>query len=223
MTHSEDSIEFEKSIASGERFEFGKNWQKFLNRLNEARIIEAEKSLQEKLSIENLNGRSFIDIGCGSGLFSLAAVRLGAGPIVSFDFDTFSVACCRNLKQRFFPEKNEWTIEQASVLNDSFLRGLGSFDIVYSWGVLHHTGEMWKAIENASQLGQAGGSLFIAIYNDQGFSSQMWTGVKKLYNRLPSYLRFLVLHPSFVVIWLPIYLRDIFTRASWENMAILHQ
>jgi 2-polyprenyl-3-methyl-5-hydroxy-6-metoxy-1,4-benzoquinol methylase len=210
MTQSEDSIEFEKSVASGNRFEFGKNWQRFLNRLNEDRIIEAEKSIREKLGVENLNGLSFLDIGCGSGLFSLAAVRLGAKSVVSFDFDSFSVLCCRELKQRFFPDQLSWKIEQASVLNDSYLQGLGSFDIVYSWGVLHHTGQMWKAIENASRLVKPGGKLFIAIYNDQGIPSRMWAAVKKLYNRLPSFLRFLVLYPSFVVIWFPIFLRDLF-------------
>lgn len=210
MTDPDGAGEFEKEVASGNRFEFGKNWQKYLNRLNDARISEAEKSLKEKLAVENLNGLSFLDIGCGSGLFSLAAVRLGAESVKSFDFDTFSVACCKDLKQRFYPQNSGWSIDQSSVLDDAYLRSLGQFDIVYSWGVLHHTGQMWKAIENASELVKPGGKLFIAIYNDQGIPSRMWRAVKRLYNWLPAYLRFLVLYPCFVFIWLPISLRDIF-------------
>lgn len=210
MAQTDDVREFERDVASGERFEFGKNWQKYSNRLNDARIAEAEKSLKEKLSVENLKGLSFLDIGCGSGLFSLAAVRLGANPVISFDFDAFSAACCRDLKSRYFPKLDTWSIDQASVLNESYLETLGKFDIVYSWGVLHHTGQMWKAIENASDLVKTGGELFIAIYNDQGISSRIWHRVKKTYNWLPPFLRFLVLYPAFIFIWLPIYLRDLF-------------
>lgn len=220
MIQVQDSEEFEKSVARGERFEFGKNWQRYLDRLNETKILEAEKSLKEKLAVENLNGLSFLDIGCGSGLFSLAAVRLGSSPVHSFDFDSFSVACCRDLKKRFFPDNTSWTIEQASVLNDTYLQGLPEFDIVYSWGVLHHTGKMWQAIENASHLVKPGGRLFIAIYNDQGIPSRIWTAIKKLYNRLPSFLRFLVLYPSFIIIWLPIFIRDLFKGhpgITWRN------
>jgi 2-polyprenyl-6-hydroxyphenyl methylase/3-demethylubiquinone-9 3-methyltransferase len=202
--------EFERDVADGERFEFGKNWQRFLSRLNENRIIEAEKSIKEKLAVENLDGLSFLDIGCGSGLFSLAAVRLGAKSVRSFDYDPYSAACCRELKQRYFPDKRDWSIEQASVLDETYLHGLGQFDIVYSWGVLHHTGQMWKAIENAADLVKTGGKLFIAIYNDQGIPSRIWRMVKKTYNKLPSSLRFLVLYPSFLFIWIPISLRDLF-------------
>jgi 2-polyprenyl-6-hydroxyphenyl methylase/3-demethylubiquinone-9 3-methyltransferase len=220
MTDSQISHEFDRSVASGERFEFGKNWQRFLNRINDERINEADRSLKEKLGIEDLNGKSFLDIGCGSGLFSLAAVRLGASPVVSFDYDTFSTACCVELKKKFFPQNDYWKVEQASVLDESYLSSLGQFDIVYSWGVLHHTGHMWKAIENASKLVKPDGRFFIAIYNDQGYSSKAWKSIKHLYNKLPSFLRFLVLYPAFVVIWLPIFIRDLFKGKpgiTWRN------
>ena len=187
-------------VYAGERFEFGRNWARFLRSLNEDRIAAAEASLRESLRTETLRGKTFLDIGSGSGLFSLAARRLGAS-VHSLDYDPQSVACTRELKQRYFPGDAAWGVEQGSALDAAYLASLGRFDVVYSWGVLHHTGRMWDAIENVARLVADGGSLFIAIYNDQGTASIRWRRVKQFYNRLPRGLRFLVVLPSFWVLY----------------------
>src|SRR6185369_5266724 len=174
--------------ASGQRFEFGKNWSRFLELLDDTRIKEAEASLKQMLSVDSLEGKSFIDVGSGSGLFSLAARRLGAR-VHSFDYDPNSVACTTELRKRYFPNDIAWKVEEASVLDQQYLNSLGTFDIVYSWGVLHHTGQMWQALENIHQLVAPGGKLFLALYNDAGSQSARWLGIKKTYNRLPSFLR----------------------------------
>lgn len=168
---------------TGGRFAFGKNWQRFLSVLNEERITEAERSLREMLQIDDLNGKSFLDIGCGSGLFSLAAMRLGAVKVHSFDFDPQSVACALELKSIYFPDVERWSIERGDVLDAGYLAGLGRWDVVYAWGVLHHTGDMWTALKHAASLPNAGGTLFIAIYNDQGAKSRRWKTVKAFYNK----------------------------------------
>lgn len=178
-----------KEIAEGERFSFGANWAHFLSVVDHRRIGEAESSLKEMLHVESLDGQRFLDIGSGSGLFSLAARRLGA-TVHSFDFDPQSVACAQELKRRYFPEDNAWHIEKGSVLDRSYLDDLGQFDVVYSWGVLHHTGAMWLALENAiSRVESEKGRLYIAIYNDQGFKSHLWWFVKYFYNRFPIFLK----------------------------------
>jgi 2-polyprenyl-3-methyl-5-hydroxy-6-metoxy-1,4-benzoquinol methylase len=170
------------------RFEFGKNWKNFLNTLNEERIVVAEKSLLQFLGETSLTGKTFLDIGCGSGLFSLAARRLGA-KVHSFDYDTNSVGCTQTLRDKFYPHDLDWTIEQGSVLDETYMATLGSFDIVYSWGVLHHTGAMWKALKVVSGNVTQNGKLFIAIYNDQGRTSKIWLAIKRGYNKSPSALR----------------------------------
>jgi 2-polyprenyl-3-methyl-5-hydroxy-6-metoxy-1,4-benzoquinol methylase len=171
-------------IAQGERFEFGKNWSRFLALLDDERIARAEESLKAMLEVEDLEGKSFLDIGSGSGLFSLAARRLGAR-VHSFDYDPHSVACTTELRRRYFQGDDSWKIEEGSALDADYVKSLGKFDVVYSWGVLHHTGEMWKALENAQLPVAAGGRLFIAIYNDQGSRSRRWLWVKRTYNDLP--------------------------------------
>jgi 2-polyprenyl-3-methyl-5-hydroxy-6-metoxy-1,4-benzoquinol methylase len=175
-------------LLSGQRFEFGANWSAFLSTLNSQRVELAEQSLQSFLGIRELRGKSFLDIGSGSGLFSLAARRLGAS-VRSFDYDPQSVQCTRELKNRYFRDDTEWTIEEGSILDSGYLNTLGKYDVVYSWGVLHHTGEMWTALSNAAALVAPNGRLFVALYNDQGSMSSRWRTLKRLYNRLPRFLR----------------------------------
>jgi len=181
-----------EKASKGSRFEFGKNWERFLKILNEERILEAEKSLKQMLEIENLNGKSFLDIGSGSGLFSLSARRLGAR-VHSFDYDPRCVACTQELKRRYFPDDVKWKIEQGNVLDVTYLNSLEKYDIVYSWGVLHHTGNMWRALENIAPLVNEKGTLFISIYNDQGPASQLWKSLKKVYNRSSKPMRILMI------------------------------
>jgi SAM-dependent methyltransferase len=162
------------------RFEFGRNWTSFLRTVTDDRIATAELSLREMLGVSQLSGIRFLDIGCGSGLFSLSARRLGA-TVHSFDYDENSVACARVLRDRYFPDDPQWTVEQGSVLDSAYLEKLGSFDTVYAWGVLHHTGDLWKAVRLAAERVGPGGRFFLAIYNDQGWRSTAWSYVKRLY------------------------------------------
>ncbi len=165
------------------RYGFGRNWRRFLGVLDEERIGVAEESLRQMLEVDDLQGKSFIDVGSGSGLFSLAAARLGASRIHSFDYDRDSVACTQELKSLYKPTMESWTIERGSVLDEDYLAGLGRYDVVYSWGVLHHTGNLWQALGAVVPLVLPQGRLFVAIYNDQGLISRGWRVVKRIYNR----------------------------------------
>jgi len=180
-------------------FAFGKNWERFnALYLNADRVAEAKRSLVAFLQGQTLEGKTFVDIGCGSGLFSLAALELGAAKIVSVDVDPDSVACCVQLKES---KGNPacWEVIEGSILDDALVDKLGTFDCVYSWGVLHHTGQMRRAIENATRLVAKHGLLYIAIYNktdEWGFhpdgrfgSSAFWTKEKKMYVQLPGFLQ----------------------------------
>ncbi len=164
-----------------ERFGFGRNWKSFISVLNGQRINDAISSLQSMLKCTNLTDKKFLDIGSGSGLFSLAAIKLGAS-VHSFDYDEISVSCAEQLRLEHQIDESKWIIDHASVLDSRYLDNIGQFDVVYSWGVLHHTGSMWLALLNASKKVSPGGKLFISIYNDQGWISQYWLHVKKLYN-----------------------------------------
>jgi 2-polyprenyl-3-methyl-5-hydroxy-6-metoxy-1,4-benzoquinol methylase len=175
-------------VARRQRFEFGKNWSRFLEVLDDTRIAQAEASLKNMLEVDHLNGKRFLDVGSGSGLFSLAARRLGA-EVHSFDYDPHSVRCTAELRRRYFPGDDRWVVEEGSVLDQPYMSSLETFDVVYSWGVLHHTGHMWEAMENVCPLVAPGGNLFIALYNDTGSQSARWRHIKRIYNGLPRPLR----------------------------------
>src|SRR5216684_4047925 len=178
------------TIDGAKRFGFGANWARFVPLVDDSRIKAAEESLIWYLG--DINGKTFLDIGSGSGLFSLAARRLGAR-VQSFDYDPLSVACTRELKRRYFPGDSNWTIEQGDVLNQNYLARLGQFDVVYSWGVLHVTGNMWEAIRNAAKLVTRGGLFHIAVNNDQGGASRRWIWIKRRYNNSGPLIKWLLL------------------------------
>ena len=165
--------------AQDERFRFGENWQSFLQTVDDKEIRLAEDSMRRLLQRETLGGLRFLDIGCGSGLFSLSARNLGA-KVHSFDFDAQAVECARTLKAKYWQADPQWTIEQGSILDDTQVERLGVFDVVYAWGVLHHTGEMRRAIRNAAALIAPDGVLAIALYRKTSLC-RLWTAEKRWY------------------------------------------
>jgi len=203
----------ELEIKQKKRFAFGKNWTNFLNSLDEERIIEAERSLSTMLGVDTLKGKRFLDAGSGSGLFSLAAYRMGA-EVYSFDFDPMSVECTNELKRRYHDGQRMWNISQGNLLDKEWLESLGQWDIVYSWGVLHHTGAMFEAMGNVAPLVKEGGCLFISIYNDQGRRSKLWRFVKKAYSGGSLITRFFLISVCLPLLWGFSFVRGLFTKCN---------
>jgi SAM-dependent methyltransferase len=167
------------------RFGFGRNWKNYVkNHLSDQAVNTTAIHLANFLGTDNLSGFSFLDIGCGSGVHALAALNLGCERLVAFDLDPESVETSRSVLEHTNTIK--WALHQGSVLDLDFVSSLGTFDIVYSWGVLHHTGDVWKALENAASCVAPGGQLYIALYEreiPQGRNGAFWLRVKELYNR----------------------------------------
>lgn len=187
MTEEAEKLGTRAQGGAGEKitFSFGRNWHDFIERhLTPEREQTAQKSITEFLELENLHHRTFLDIGCGSGLFSLGALRLGASRIVSVDVDPFSVRSCEELKRRA-GNPDYWEVLHGSILDGEFISRLSKADVVYAWGSLHHTGNMWQAIRNAASLVSDGGLFYLSIYNKVlgRKGSEFWLRVKRLYNR----------------------------------------
>ena len=115
------------------RFSFGENWKNFSSLIDRDRIEIAKTSLKEMFGCDNLKNKTFLDAGCGSGLFSLAAKELGA-EVFSFDFDENSVTTTQLLKANSRSTIEGWTIERGSLLDQAFIARIGQYDCVYCWG-----------------------------------------------------------------------------------------
>ncbi len=160
------------------RFAFGKNWESFAKEIDEEKVLQAKKRLQSLLAPLSVENKTFLDIGCGSGLHSLAALDLGAAAVTAFDLDSDSVATTRHLLEQRAPNK-KFTVQLANVLALN-PNQYPKYEIVYSWGVLHHTGSMQQAIIKSCQLVAPGGSLVIALYGKTKFCF-IWKRIKHWY------------------------------------------
>ncbi len=165
-------------------FDFGKNWQAFsADHVDERRIAVATRSLQDLLGREDLGGASVLDVGCGSGIFAIAAHRIGADHVLGVDINPRSINASEQNLARLTPDAPV-TFRLASALDRTAMDGLGMFDLVYAWGSLHHTGAMYTAITNTARLVTPGGTLVLAIYN-RHITSPVWRSIKWFYNRVP--------------------------------------
>jgi SAM-dependent methyltransferase len=182
-------------------FKFGENWASFSHQLDEERITAAINSLESLFGKDALKGKSFLDIGCGSGLFSIAAARLGASKVLGLDIDPLSISTSQaNVKHWLGDDISNLSFQVLSALDTPAMETLGKFDIVYSWGVLHHTGNMNLALKNSAARVDDHGLFMIAIYN-RHWSSLPWRSIKWLYNKMGTFGQ-----KSFIWIFTPIIL-----------------
>ena len=188
-------------------FSFGKNWEEYVEKhYSDEKVSIAQAHLLEFLGVDSLKDFVFLDIGCGSGIHSLAAYRSGAKKIISLDVDPFSVKTTNKVREMAGSPVN-WQVLHGSVLDDEFMSTVEPADIVYSWGVLHHTGNLWKAVANAATKIKSSGVFYLALY-EKTDKSDYWISIKKKYNRssmatkrlmeISHVLRHFILVPNFI-------------------------
>jgi SAM-dependent methyltransferase len=178
------------SVSRPRQFEFGKNWKSFSDSaLTTERVDRARLDFHNLMQGVPLSGKTFLDIGFGQGLALCLARECGAFAYGN-DIDPKCVEAL-NSTVRFFPEldPNSIPLVVGSILDDTVAEELrqippvqdaGGFDLVHSWGVLHHTGAMKRAIEQAASFVRPGGHLIIAIYNTH-WTSPIWYYIKRAF------------------------------------------
>ncbi len=188
------------------KFEFGKNWASFSeSSLSQQKYLEAKTSLDILFRDISFEGKRFLDVGCGSGIFALAALEKGACEVVGIDCDEASIQTSTHNLQNILGSKEldstYVSFKQIDVLKEESLEALAKFDLVYAWGSLHHTGQLWKAIENCMHLVAPEGYFAIAIYNRHS-TSPIWRVIKKAYVYSPKWLQKIWISLFYPIIYL---------------------
>ncbi len=189
-----------KNDSSNERFGFGKNWQNYSREALDSKAYEAALAHLKGLLPHTQSKDSFLDIGCGSGLFLIAANELGFKHAHGFDYDPNSVAATQRNIERFLNrrERDRIHVDQGDILDMAYIDKLSPHSLVYAWGSLHHTGHMWDAVKNAASLVAPSGVFVIAIYN-KTWSAPAWRMIKRTYVKNGPWVRKLLVGASFVV------------------------
>ncbi len=100
-----------------------------------------------------------LDAGCGTGVCSLALAER-AGRVVAFDLSDGSLRTARRLAEGAGAER--FTFAQGSLLQLPFRDA--AFDLVWSWGVVHHTADPARALDELARVLRPGGTLVLALY-----------------------------------------------------------
>jgi 2-polyprenyl-3-methyl-5-hydroxy-6-metoxy-1,4-benzoquinol methylase len=198
----------EQASTNRMQFDFGQNWSDYsAHALTGERAKEAQNAFAALLAdAGGVAGKSFVDVGFGQGLGLLSAAAAGA-EVVGIDINPKCEDVLERNK-RFFP-----TVQQhipviiGSILDDEIVRRAldvsptaGEYDIVHSWGVLHHTGNMKAAIRNTARLVKPGGYFIVALYN-RHWSSRAWLLIKYMYCKAPAPLQRLMVRALLPIIY----------------------
>lgn len=181
-------------------FNFGKNWEEYsFKKLDHVRLEQAMNSILDLLTEEEIKAKSFLDVGCGTGIFSIAARKLGAYRVVGVDINPKCIEVAQKNSKYFLETTSQPEFRVASALDSEALENLGRFDIVYAWGSLHHTGNMDEAIRNTAKRVEQNGKFILAIYN-RHFTSPVWKFIKWFYNVVPGFIKTIMIYTFWAII-----------------------
>jgi 2-polyprenyl-3-methyl-5-hydroxy-6-metoxy-1,4-benzoquinol methylase len=108
---------------------------------------------------EEMRGRRILEIGCGMGCMAMNWAQRGA-VVSAIDLNPTSIA---QTKRRFSLLGLDADVRQADA--EALPFDDASFDYVYSWGVLHHTPDTAKTIEEVRRVLKPGGRTGVMLYH----------------------------------------------------------
>jgi len=120
----------------------------------------SEKHWELFYTEEEVRGRTVLDAGCGTGIFSIIFANKGAAKVMGIDISPGSLMTAESLRKKFNLQNVEF--QKQDMLELPF--GDETFDIIWAWGTVHHTTAPFKAISELVRVLKRGGSFLLAVY-----------------------------------------------------------
>jgi SAM-dependent methyltransferase len=155
---------------------FGYQWQKFSRTQLWPEVSERNFRRKTALREEDMRGKLVLDVGCGMGRFADVATRWGA-KVIGVDLSDAGEIAATNLADR------EFVALQADVFALPFAPG--SFDCIYSVGVLHHTPDCENAFKKLPRYLKPGGKIAVWLYSGYNNWYRFSDHYRKLTHRMP--------------------------------------
>lgn len=157
--------------------EFTPPWFEDIDRrfIHGARLFaDAPNPFEELMGIRELSGKRVLEIGCGMGFHSEMLIRAGA-EVVAVDLSPTSVmATTKRLAQK------KLTADVRQMDAEALEFPTGTFDMVWSWGVIHHSSRTGRIVREIERVLQPGGKARIMVYNLEGMPAYITLATRYL-------------------------------------------
>lgn len=119
---------------------------------------------QEELCIKPgwFKGRKVLDAGCGNGRWTYGFLKLGAR-VTAVDYSQNAL----KIVSTSLGQNKNLAVRKVNLLELPRWLKKEKFDLVFSWGVLHHTGNIRKALKNVAPLVKDDGVLYLYLYGKE--------------------------------------------------------
>lgn len=173
---------------------------------------EIQPFMRSIMEFDNFSDKRLLEIGCGLGTDLLQFARAGA---IATGVD-LTPASIELVKKRFAAEGIPVDAQVADAEHLPFEDD--RFDVIYSFGVLHHTPDTQKSIDEVYRVLKPGGRILIMLYHKNSIHVYLGAPLYKISHKLKAGAR------SLVEDWVRVYdgaenpLGKAYSRSEIRNM-----
>jgi ubiquinone/menaquinone biosynthesis C-methylase UbiE len=185
-----DSHHFDQSLEKSTSNLYSDLWKDFdINTLTEESLQLLRRRLPQDFIAESVQGKNVLDMGCGSGRYSIALARTGAQQVVGVDFQAKAFHSAR-----MWCQEHSQPVEFIAGDVLSLPTSDRCFDFIFCNGVLHHTKSIRKGLEELSRVLKPSGKAFLYIYAAGGIFWRTREVLRGLFKKIPVTYTRMVLH-----------------------------
>lgn len=143
---------------------------------------------EEEIRVDKswFSGKKILDAGCGGGRWSYGLAKMG-GIISAVDINDSALERTKEALSEF-GDKHRFYKTPLESLDDKIAED--KFDLVWSWGVVHHCKSYTKAFEQVCNRVKEGGMIYLYLYGRESLDMNSDINLFKnrvIYNTLPSW------------------------------------